>query len=89
LCYDVKTLKETEMIDNDPSGCLGCLSCIFFMGFVFVIVASCVGMGKTFSKPEHIELGRTEGIKFCNEKPKECKYEYDYMQYLKTQQNQK
>jgi hypothetical protein len=71
---------------NDDSGCLGA---IIFMGFVFVIVASGVGMGKTFSKPEHIELGRTEGIIFCNEKPKECRLEYDYMQYLKTQQNKK
>jgi hypothetical protein len=67
----------------------GCLGDIIFMGCIFVLVGVSYGLGGTSSKPEHIEIGRTEGIKFCNEKPKECKYEYDYMQYLKTQQNQK
>ena len=72
---------------NDDAS--GCLSFIIFMGCVFVMVGTGYGLGETSSKPEHIKIGRTEGIKFCNEKPKECKYEYDYMQYLKTQQNQK
>jgi hypothetical protein len=73
-------------MNDDASGCLGA---IIFMGCVFVIIGAGYVLGVTSSKPEHMEFGRTKGIKFCNEKPKECKYEYDYMQYLKTQQNQK
>lgn len=72
---------------NDDAA--GCLCAIIFMGCAFVLVGVGYGLGDTLSRAEHIKIGRTEGIKFCNEKPKECKYEYDYMQYLKIQQNQK
>ncbi len=65
----------------------GCLSAIVFMGVIFVMVGVGYCLGDAFSRAEHKAIGRTEGIVFCNEKPKECKYEYDYMQYLKTQQN--
>ena len=72
---------------NDGSS--GCLAAIIGMGVLFVMVGAGYCLGDTFSRAEHIELGRKKGIVFCNEKPKDCKYEFDYMQYLKTQQNQK
>jgi hypothetical protein len=59
------------------------------MGVLFVMVGMGYCLGDTFSRAEHKAIGRTEGIVFCLENTKACKIEYDYMQYLKTQQNQK
>lgn len=70
-------------------GAEGCLSTIIGVGVIIIIIIMSCSMGATFSKAEHMKIGRNDGIKFCNEYPKECKYEYDYMQYLKKWQNKR
>jgi hypothetical protein len=74
-----------DMNDHAASG----IMVIMFLGIPAFFLIIGAGMGGTFSEPGHIELGRTKGIIFCNEKPKDCKYEYDYMKYLETRRNQK
>ena len=74
-----------DMNDHTASG----IMVIMFLGIPALFLIAGAGIGGTFSRPGHIEIGRTEGIVFCNEKPKECKIEYDYMQYLKTQETLK
>jgi hypothetical protein len=36
-------------------------------------------------KPTYITEGRTQGIVFCSEKPKECVVEYSYIKLKETQ----
>jgi len=47
-----------------------------------------VGMtvGAEILEPDHINIGRNQGIMLCSEKPDQCKIEY---QYLKLKENQK
>lgn len=71
-----------DMNDHAASG----IMVIMFLGIPVLILGA--GMGGTFSKPGHIELGRTEGIVFCNENPKDCKTEYNYMKYEESKGNQ-
>jgi hypothetical protein len=73
-------------MNNDAEGCF---TVIVGVGILFAFVGMGYCLGDTFSKAEHKAIGRNEGIVFCNEKPKDCKYEYDYMKYLETQRTQK
>ena len=74
-----------DMNDHAASG----IMVIMFLCIPALFLIAGAGIGGTFSKPGHIELGRTEGIVFCNEKPQDCKTEYNYMKYLELQRNQK
>jgi hypothetical protein len=73
-------------MNDDPNGCL---TSIVVLGVLFAFVGVGYCLGDTFSRAEYKAIGRTEGIIFCLENTKACRVEYDYMQYLKTQQNQK
>ncbi len=54
---------------------------IFAIGiFVF---GGAVGSG--IMKSNYITEGRTQGIVFCSEKPKECTVEYSYIKLKETQ----
>ena len=76
---------------NDNPG--GCLIAIIGTGVVFLMIGMGYIMGEQVSRPGHIEtgkeVGRTEAIIFCNETPKDCKYEFDYMKYEESKVNQK
>ena len=43
------------------------------------------GLGSELSETGNIIQGRTEGIIFCSEKPKECAVEYQYIKLKETQ----
>ena len=56
-------------------------------GFIAIAVFTGVGMsmGSEISETGNIIQGRTEGIIFCTEKPKECAVEYQYIKLKEAQ----
>ena len=52
----------------------------------FVIFVAGMTVGAEILEPDHINIGRNQGIMLCSEKPDQCKIEY---QYLKLKENQK
>ena len=77
------------MNNNDS----GYLYAIVAVGLISLMIGMGYIMGEQVSRRGHIEtgkeIGRTEAIIFCNEKPKDCKYEFDYMKYKESRVNQK
>ena len=56
-------------------------------GFIAIALFTGVGMsmGSVVSAKGNIIQGRTEGIIFCSEKPKECAVEYSYIKLKEAQ----
>ena len=64
--------------DDDPIG-YG----IFLFAIGVFLFGGAVGSG--IMKLTYITEGRTQGIVFCTEKPKECAVEYQYIKLKETQ----
>ena len=63
--------------DETPFGVIALIAAIAIFGGGVI-------MGSEISETGNITEGRTQGIVFCSEKPKECAVEYSYLKLKET-----
>ena len=68
---------------NDNNNTL--LTIFILFPIVCLFLAVVIIVGKIISQTDNTIKGRTQGIVFCSEKPKECSLEYQYLKLKETQ----